>query len=314
MKTFALLIALAAFAAAPAASAAGGPPQYAMQGGAGVSTLDGKMHFVAIPAGETTLIESIASDGSVWNFPSFKGSWGIPMITYRDPAGLSRDGRTLVVQTLVAGSPTSFLVLNTRTMRVREQFTLKGNYSFDALSPDASTLYLIQRVDAKNYSRYVVRAYDLKTHILLPGRIADRTQKGWVMQGDAMARTTTLDGRWVYTLYMNQGGTPFIHALDTVKGVAHCIGIPWASANQGGLGNVVLTLHGKRLAVHWRSGRHWLNVDTATWRLTPDSGAGFPWRWLGLGLGVLGAGGALLVLIRRRRISLQDGTLLARAA
>jgi hypothetical protein len=274
------------------------------------------MHFVAIPgfAGETTLIESIGSDGSVWNWPSFKGSWGIPMITYRDPAGLSRDGRTLVVQTLTSGSPTSFLVLNTRTMRVREQFTLKGNYSFDALSPDASKLYLIQRVDANNYSRYIVRAYDLSTHTLLRGRIADRTQKGWVMQGDAMTRTTSLGGRWVYTLYMNQGGTPFIHALDTVKGVAHCIGIPWASADQGGLGNVVLTLHGKRLAVHWRSGRRWLNVDTATWRLAPDSGARFPWRWLGLGLGVFAVAGGLVVMARRRRSSLQDGTLLARAA
>ena len=314
MKTLALLIVLAAFAAAPAASAAGGPPQYALQGGTGVPSADGKMHFVAVPAGDSTLVESIGSDGSLGNWPIFKGSWGIPMITYRDPAGLSRDGRTLVVQTLTSGSPTSFLVLNPRTMRVREQFTLKGNYSFDALSPDASRLYLIQRVDAKNYSRYVVRAYDLRTHTLLPGRIADRTQKGWVMQGDAMTRTTSLDGRWVYTLYLNQGGTPFIHALDTVKGVAHCIGIPWASADQGGLGNVVLTLHGKRLAVHWRSGRHWLNVDTATWRLTPDLGAGFPWRWIGLGLGVFALAGGLVVLARRRRLSLQDGTLLARAA
>jgi hypothetical protein len=314
MKTFALLIALAAVAVAPAASAAGGPPQYAQQGGTGVPSPDGKIHFVAVPAGATTLIESIGSDGSIWSFPSFKGSWGIPMITWRDPAGLSRDGRTLVVQTLVAGSPTSFLVLNARTMRLRDRFTLKGNYSFDALSPDASRLYLIRRVDANNYSRYIVRAYDLNTHTLLPGRIADRTQKSWVMQGDALTRTTSLDGRWVYTLYMNNGGTPFIHALDTVKGVAHCIGIPWTSIDQGGLGNVVLTLHGKRLAVHWRSGRHWLNVDTASWRITPDSGSGFPWRWIGLGLGVAAAAGALLLLARRRRISLREGTLLARAA
>ena len=315
MKVFALLIALAAFAAAPAASAAGGPPQYAMQGGMGVSTLDGKMHFVAVPvAGGTTLIESIGSDGSIWNWPSFKGSLGIPMITYRDPAGLSRDGRTLVVQSLTAGSPTTFVVLNTRTMRLRNSFTLKGNYSFDALSPDASRLYLIQRVDANNYSRYIVRAYDMNTHTLLPGRIADRTQKSWVMQGDALTRTTSLDGRWVYTLYMNNGGNPFIHALDTVKGVAHCIGIPWASTDQGGLGNVVLTLHGKRLAVHWLSGRHWLNVDTASWRITSDAGSGVPWRWIGLGLGVFAAAGVLLLLARRRRISLEDGTLLARAA
>lgn len=316
MKTFAFLIAIAAFAVAPAASAAGGPPQYALQGGTGVPMPDGSRHFVAVPgfADQTTLIESIGSDGSVWNWPSFQGSWGIPIITYRDPAGLSRDGRTLVVQSLASGSPSSFLVINTRTMRERDRFTLKGNYSFDALSPDASRLYLIQRVDANNYSRYIVRAYDLNTHTLLLGRIADRTQKGWVMQGDALTRTTSVDGRWVYTLYMNNGGTPFIHALDTVKGVAHCIGIPWGTTDQGGLGNVVLTLHNKRLAVHWRSGRNWLNVDTASWRISSAAGSGFPWRWIGLGLGVLAAAGSLLLLLRRRRISLRDGTLLARAA
>ena len=236
------------------------------------------------------------------------------MITYSDPAGLSRDGRTLVVQTLVAGSPTKFLVLNTRTMRVREQFTLKGNYSFDALSPDASKLYLIQRVDAKNYSRYIVRAYDLKTHTLLPGRIADRTQKSWVMQGDAMTRTTSAGGRWVYTLYMNQGGTPFIHALDTVKGVAHCIGIPWASADQGGLGNVVLTLHG--------SGSRCTGEAAGTGSTSiPRAGGSRPTR----APASPGAGSALASasspwpagwssLARRRRILSEDGTLLARAA
>jgi hypothetical protein len=317
MKTFAFLIAIAAFAAAPAASGAGGPPQYASQGGTGVSTPNGNVHFVAVPGfnGATTAIESIGRDGSVQNWPSFRGSWGIPMITWRDPAGLSRDGRTLIVQSLQFGSPTSFLVLDTRTMRLRDQFTLKGNYSFDALSPDASRLYLIQRVDANNYSRYIVRAYDLNAHTLLPGRIADRTQKSWVMQGDALTRTTSVGGRWVYTLYMNNGDTPFIHALDTVKGVAHCIGIPWASADQGGLGNLVLSLHGKRLAVHWRSGRSWLNVDTASWRISPATGAAFPWRWLALGLGVVAlAGGLLLLSARRRRISLREGTLLARAA
>ena len=311
MKTLALLVCLVA---APAALA-DGPPQYAAQGGAGVSTPNGAVHYVAIPGfGATTMVESIGRDGSVWNWPSFVGSWGIPMITYRDASGLSRNGRSLFLQSTAFAGPTSFLVVNTRTMRMRDLFTLKGSYSFDALSPDASKLYLTQRVDSSNYSRYVVRAYDLKTHTLVPGRIADRTQKSWVMQGDAVTRTTSPGGRWVYTLFMNSGGTPFIHALDTVKGVAHCIGIPWASADQSGLYNVVLSLHGRQIAMHWRSGRSWLNIDTASWRVTPDSGSGFPWRWLGLGLGVVAAAGALLLLARRRRISLREGTLLARAA
>ena len=312
MKTLAIV--LLCLAAAPAAYA-DGPPQYAAQGGAGVAASNGSVHYVAVPwANGRTAIESIGRNGSVWNWPSFNGSWGIPMVSYRDAGGLSRDGRTLVLQSTTFGAPTSFLLFDTRTFRKRDGFTLKGNFSFDALSPDASMLYLTQRVDLSNQSRYIVRAYDLRTHTLLPGRIADRTQKGWVMQGDAVTRTTSPGGRWAYTLYMNSGGTPFIHALDTVKGVAHCIGIPWASQDQSGLLNVVLTLHGKQLAVHWRSGKSWLNVDTATWRVTPAAAPGFPWRWLGLAAGVLAAAAVLLLLLRRRRISLPDGTLLARAA
>jgi hypothetical protein len=316
MKTFALLICLAACAAAPAAADGGGPPQYASQGGLGIASPSGGVHYVAVPGTATTMVETIGRDGAVWNWPTFAGSWGIPMITYRDAGGLSRDGRTLVLQSLAVGRRTSFLLIGTRSSRRPDAFTLNGNYSFDALSPDSSKLYLIQRVDSMNSSRYIVRAYDLRTHTLLPGRIADRTQKSWVMQGNAVTRTTSPTGRWVYTLYLNQGGTPFIHALDTVKGVAHCIGIPWASTDQAALANVVLTLHGKQLAVHWRTGKRWLNVDMATWRVSPAVGRPLPWRWLGLGVGALAlvAAAVVLLLARRRRIHLSDGTLLARAA
>ena len=56
---------------------------------------------------------------------------------------------------------------------------------------------------------------------------ADKAQAGWVMEGSPMTRATSADGRWVYTLYSRPGGYPFVHALDTVNGVAHCIGLPW---------------------------------------------------------------------------------------
>ena len=48
------------------------------------------------------------------------------------------------------------------------------------------------------------------------------------MDGYPLTRVTSADGRWVYTLYQNGGvgGYPFVHALDTVRGVAHCIGVP----------------------------------------------------------------------------------------
>src|SRR5205085_2238306 len=79
-------------------------------------------------------------------------------------------------------------------------------------------LYLIQHVSATNLDRYLVREYDLFADRLLPGAIADRTQRGWVMQGAPLARATSANGRFVYTLYQNPGGYPFVHALDTARG------------------------------------------------------------------------------------------------
>jgi hypothetical protein len=311
MTIRALLLVVAALIAAPAALADGGP-MYSLQGGAGIAGPYGN-HYVPIStnSGDTTLL--VLRQGSVWSWQSIVGSYGIPMTTIRDPGGLARDRKSLVLQsTAYFGQPnvttSRFLVLNTRTLRTENSFFLKGIFAFDALSPDGTRLYLTQHVDANNASRYVVRAYDLTRDRLLPGRIADRTQKSWVMQGDALTRTTSQDGRWVYTLFDNYGGYPFIHALDTVRGVAHCIGIPWKSTtDQNGLMNVRLTLHGTRLAVHWQSGRAWLNVDTKSWRVTRATGGGFPWLWLGIGLGL---GAALLLLLRR--IVLPKGTLSAR--
>jgi hypothetical protein len=281
MKTF-LALTVSALAAAPAALGAGGP-LYAQVGGAGVASPSGKVHYVALPSGAArTTVVTVGADGSVWSWPSFHGSLGIPMVGYQTAVGLSRDNRRLFLQSTAAGAPTQFVVLDTRTMRPVDRFTLHGAFSFDALSPDASTLYLTDRVDASNQSRYVVRAYDLRSHTLRAGRIADRTQKSWVMEGDALTRAVRPGGRWVYTLYTNPGGTPFIHALDTVRGVAHCIGIPWTRPDQNALLNVVLAVRGDRLDVHWRSGKPWLRVDTGSWRISAAPQSGVPWAWLGL--------------------------------
>jgi len=157
--------------------------------------------------------------------------------------------------------------VRTRDLAVRDSITLKGAFGYDALSPDGTKLYLIQHSSAEDLEHYVVRAYDLTAHRLLPGRIADKTQQSWVMQGFPLTRTTSVDGRWVFTLYQNPGGYPFVHALDTVRSVAHCVGLPWTAKDQGPLSRLAMTLHGKTLAVQWQSGKRWLNIDTGTWKL-----------------------------------------------
>jgi hypothetical protein len=52
-----------------------------------------------------------------------------------------------------------------------------------------------------------------------------------------------------------------------VRAVAHCVGLPWKATDQSSLSQIAMSSHGRTLAVHWKSGKLWLNVNTTTWRL-----------------------------------------------
>jgi hypothetical protein len=282
MTRYLVLFALA-LTLAPSALADGYIPA-AQQNCDGVLAPDGKTRFVAIGmygTPNTMLARVDVHTGSVLAAVPLLGTWGVPIYTYTPNSGqgLSPDGKTLVLADLANVYPrtvSKFMFVNPQTLRMRDAFVLKGDFEFDALSPNGKRLYLIQHTNAADQSRYVVRAYDVATHTLMPGRVADRTQRNWIMQGSAVARTSSPDGRWVYTLYANPNGFPFVHALDTVRGVAHCVGLPWRGSYNA-VYNMRLTLHQGSLAVHWLSGRPWLRMNTASWRLSTDRGAGFPW-------------------------------------
>ena len=301
LAVFAVIV----FAVAATALAAG--PSYVSAGGPGVRAPDGKTRYVALPMRAQTAIARVrVPDGSVESWAELDGAWGIPQPTPTAPGeGLFRDGSRLVVATFGAGSPSRFAVVDTRRMQVDQTFSLDGSFAYDALSPDGSTLYLIQHVNLDNLDRYVVRAYDLDEERLLPGRIADKTQPGWVMQGTALTRATSADGRWVYTLYSRPGGYPFIHALDAANGVAHCTGLPWRGS-QAALVNLRLTPRddGRSVAVHWKSGKPWLTLDATSWRLRHADSASTPWPWLvAAAAGVAAPALALAALaLRRRRV------------
>jgi len=121
------------------------------------------------------------------------------------------------------------------------------------------------------------------------------------MEGFATTRTTSLDGRWVYTLFMRPGGYPFVHALDTVRGVAHCIGLPWTARDQAPLMKMRMTLIDgeSKLTLYWNDGRRWLAIDTGSWRITHPSTGGLPWRIPAIAVAVLVA--LAVALVRRRR-------------
>ena len=297
-----LPFAVAALAAAPVALADGGSAPPGLQGGRGVLGPGGGVHYVAVGSGSKTVVQEI-KDGGVVRWTTIPGRWGIPSIAYDgSTGGVSRDGWTLVLAPTQGGYPlrkrSSFELVSTVTFRVMGRVSLKGDYSFDALSPDGSKLYLIQHVSKRDLNRYVVRAYDLDLNRLLPGRIADRTQRGWVMAGWPLTRATSADGRWVYTLYARPDGYPFVHALDAVRGVAHCIGIPWHGKMEA-IWRLRMSVRdrGRTLSLHWRNGHEYLAVARGTWRISHPSAAqpadtGFPWWTVGLGTGL---GTALLL-------------------
>lgn len=192
------------------------------------------------------------------------GSYGIPTMIMTDtPLGLFHDGSRFVLQSTGIEKQSSFLVVRTDDLQVGQTITLPGSFAFDALSPDGRTLYLIEH-RSSDFQHYVVRAYDLSSQSLLSGRIADKAQSSWVMRGYPAARVETSSGRWVYTLYSNPGGSPFVHALDTVKGVAHCVGFAW-HGDQNQLLHYRLAISGNRLLLRAPTGALYRAIDRTTW-------------------------------------------------
>lgn len=230
----------AAVVAVGAAAAGGGPSPGVSWGWDGVVAPGHRVRYVAVPSNRYTVVAAVrVLGGRVLRWTSIPGTYGIPLVTQlRAPGGLSHDGRTLVLASQPANpgphAITRFAVLDTHTLqlqpvtslRARPRISLRGSFSFDAISPDGSTLYLIQYTSARNYDRYRVRAYDIARERLLPGAIVDKREPDEAMTGMPVDRATSSGGRWAYTLYARQGRAPFVHALDTVRREAYCVDLP----------------------------------------------------------------------------------------
>jgi hypothetical protein len=205
---------------AAAAGGKGGSPGYA--GTSGLAR--GPFRYVAIQSGARTVVQVIRRrGGDVVRFRSVPGVWGIPLAANDGSSdALSHDGSTLLLATSGRGF-SKFAALATDTLTARQTAKLDATYSYDALSPDGQTLFLIEHVSP---DRYYVRAYAFAQRRLLPQIVFDRREDSKLMSGLPMTRVTGKGGRWVYTLYVRQRGAPFVHALDTVARRAVCVDLP----------------------------------------------------------------------------------------
>lgn len=256
----AVVFALAATGATcAAAGGAGGSPGFAL----GVTS--GMFRYAAIPSSGRTVVAVIQRQGGqVIRFNSIPGAWAFPMVAYDGTAeGPSRDGTTLVLASL-RPNVSKFAFLATDRLRSRQTVTLHGRFAYDAISPDAQTLYLIQYLQRGAAGAYYVRAYDLAQRRLLDRIIFDRRDESSSMSGTPVTRTTSPSGRWVYTLYQRGPGAPFVHALDTVGRRAVCIDLP----RLRDVWKLRVKLRGGRLVVRWRGANETAaTIDTRTLRM-----------------------------------------------
>lgn len=269
---------LVAAAFAATAHADGGPSPGVVQGWEGVLAPGGDVRYVAMPAGRQTVVAAVDTNGGrVPRFRPLRGAYGVPLVAFDGTTGgLSQDGRRLVLADAPPGGGlrvvSRLVVLDTKTLRVRSRVVLRGDFAFDALSPDARTLFLVEHVSDQDFSRYRVRAYDLAAGRLLDGAVVDKSSSETTMSGYPLARATSPDGVWVYTLYRNDAGHPFIHALDTGERRAVCIDLPW-HGSQDGLWNLRMALSADRteIVLSRRSGGVFAVVDTRTFRVLSRS-------------------------------------------
>ena len=281
------------------ASAAGGPIlPGAGYGPEGVTAPGSPDRYVTLFAGRQPLVARVRQDGGqVLRTRSF-GQFALPAVTLDGSAGgLSADGSTIVLAPPRSGlrrAHTTLKVIDARQLHVRERITLDGSFTFDAISPDGSHIYLVEYLSPTDPTRYEVRAYDTRSGRLLRDPIVDPDEPPGEMRGYPITRAVSPAGRWAYTLYDGGGDHPFIHALDTLGGRAVCIDVhPLAGhpglrnvfAGNAGRFELAVTGDGGGLTVLDRDGPV-AYVDTRSFEVSvpsdPVQDGSFPWFAVGL--------------------------------
>jgi hypothetical protein len=230
MKTaLAAVLGLTLFA--PATAAADGLPVMGFYGGDGVAARNGVYRYVTFPGGHSTVVARVRVEGGgVARYRTIPRRFTVPAVAYDGSgSGLSADDRTLVLIRPRVGlvqKRTQMAVLDTRRLLVHKRIALKGDFSFDALSPDGSTAYLVEYLSLSRHNfdptNYRVRSLDTSTGKLDSAPVVDPREPDEKMGGLPVTRAMSPDARWAYTLYSG-GEHPFVHALDTTGRTARCI-------------------------------------------------------------------------------------------
>ena len=294
------LVGVALLALLPASAAADGLPAVGIDARP-LSLPGGEVAYVTESGRQSTRLVERARYGGPMRDRRLPGSFSIPAVAYDgSPSGLSADGRTLVLISPRVRYPrkrTTFAILDARRLALRRRISLRGDFSFDAISPDGRLVYLVE-YDPREVGEYQVRAYDLRARRLVREPVVDPREPDEEMYGLPVTRVADGDGRWAYTLYQS-AEHPFVHALDTERRTAVCIDLDDLRQVWG----ATLALRGGALEVTGRRGRVLARIDRRTHRLMKPPAprrddAGTSWLPLAAPTAAL----LLLAAVTRRRL------------
>ena len=170
-----------------------------------------------------SLVDTNPLTGVTQNTLHLGSGYGLPLATHSGlPGGLSPAGRWLVAQ---RHDPTltHLQVVDTRSFQIAHAIDLAGRFDFDAISEDGQRLYLIQYLNGKEY---YVRLFDIPTNSLDENIVVDKSDGNQAMAGVRLSGIAAPDGSSLFSMYVRENESPFIHALSLMGPFAFCLDLP----------------------------------------------------------------------------------------
>jgi DNA-binding beta-propeller fold protein YncE len=184
--------------------------------------------------GQTFITVTNAHNGANIHMFTIPGTYSTAGQDYTT-AVLSADGHWLALRKIgETGSISTIALVDTQASKLFKTIQLNGDFDLDAISPDGSRVYLLERLNDQA-GHYYVRLYDVSQNQLADGRIVDKSIPDDIMSGSALTRQMANGGTIAYTLYTDTiHNIAFVHILPLAGHYvgARCLDLPAGKASE----------------------------------------------------------------------------------